>query len=323
MPRNQTWVAACILTLGCATAGVDSGALAKQASLQAARTALDGGCAQVGLKACHELVDAYEAYSENNEPSCKQHLARMVAANTGTDLTTIMRIVQTAASLAPGAAAKQISDFAAFMASADNSATPGAPVAASLVAGQCPQAGCGKDTDCKGDRVCVHGECVDPDASAPQAGEPRTVRPRVVLLQSISECDVDPSTCDARCASGDFASCNTFGRLQSFKSDHAGAGRAFETACSGGLVEGCHNLALYLYTGAGVQPDKSEAFRLFRDACAHGSGASCVWSGWIAESGAAATALARELYDRGCTLQIPDACERAAALAAAVSASAR
>jgi hypothetical protein len=29
-------------------------------------------------------------------------------------------------------------------------------------------AGCGKDTDCKGDRICVKGECVDPPARAGQ-----------------------------------------------------------------------------------------------------------------------------------------------------------
>jgi hypothetical protein len=28
--------------------------------------------------------------------------------------------------------------------------------------------GCGKDTDCKGDRICVKGECVDPPPRAPQ-----------------------------------------------------------------------------------------------------------------------------------------------------------
>ena len=38
---------------------------------------------------------------------------------------------------------------------------PGAPTAAP------PAAGCAKDTDCKGDRLCVKGECVDPPARAP------------------------------------------------------------------------------------------------------------------------------------------------------------
>ena len=34
-----------------------------------------------------------------------------------------------------------------------------------------PAAGCGKDTDCKGDRICVKGECVEP--SPTRGGNPR------------------------------------------------------------------------------------------------------------------------------------------------------
>jgi outer membrane protein assembly factor BamB len=41
-----------------------------------------------------------------------------------------------------------------------------------------PSAGCGKDTDCKGERVCVEGECVEP-VSDPEASRPAPSQPEV------------------------------------------------------------------------------------------------------------------------------------------------
>lgn len=37
-----------------------------------------------------------------------------------------------------------------------------------------PSGGCGKDTDCKGERVCVEGECVEPEVHAPAPADPNT-----------------------------------------------------------------------------------------------------------------------------------------------------
>jgi hypothetical protein len=43
------------------------------------------------------------------------------------------------------------------------------------------EAGCGSDNDCKGDRICVKGECTDPPAAAvaPAGGAEAQVRPQV------------------------------------------------------------------------------------------------------------------------------------------------
>jgi outer membrane biosynthesis protein TonB len=46
-------------------------------------------------------------------------------------------------------------------------AAPLAPAAPAVSATPC-LTGCGKDTDCKGDRICVKGECVDPPLRAAQ-----------------------------------------------------------------------------------------------------------------------------------------------------------
>jgi len=46
-------------------------------------------------------------------------------------------------------------------------AAPLAPAAPAVSASPC-LTGCGKDTDCKGDRICVKGECVDPPPRAAQ-----------------------------------------------------------------------------------------------------------------------------------------------------------
>jgi hypothetical protein len=41
------------------------------------------------------------------------------------------------------------------------------------------QTGCGADKDCKGERICVQGECKDPPPAAPAAGAEQQVKPQV------------------------------------------------------------------------------------------------------------------------------------------------
>jgi hypothetical protein len=55
--------------------------------------------------------------------------------------------------------------------------------AASLLVASGARAECGKDTDCKGDRVCNHGECVEPEAVSRET-EPRLSEPRVIAVDS-------------------------------------------------------------------------------------------------------------------------------------------
>jgi hypothetical protein len=66
--------------------------------------------------------------------------------------------------------------------------------------------GCGKDTDCKGARVCVHGECVEPTATAhdvaPQAAKGTEAAPALLVAPPpITHAKIVTRPC-AKCSPG-------------------------------------------------------------------------------------------------------------------------
>ncbi len=67
-------------------------------------------------------------------------------------------------------------------------------------------AGCEKDTDCKGDRICESGACVDPSSqdNAPEAGGPGAETEKETAAQS-GEVASDSTTSETQSAEGDAA----------------------------------------------------------------------------------------------------------------------
>jgi hypothetical protein len=104
--------------------------------------------------------------------------------------------------------------------------------------------GCGKDTDCKGDRICVEGKCVDvtrdmatlPDFQHPDlAAPPDLLLPDLVVLpdlfdgcRSVADCQVDgsahPACCNGVCVDTDDDPKNCGG---------CGTGCGNQSCCSG------------------------------------------------------------------------------------------
>jgi TPR repeat protein len=77
---------------------------------------------------------------------------------------------------------------------------------------------------------------------------------------------------DSRCKAGDAAACFDLGyRYQQGEGVGENPGRAlalYQTACTGGVVEGCVNAAFLYELGAkGVKENSSKALVLFRAAC--------------------------------------------------------
>ncbi|MFO0575826.1 MAG: tetratricopeptide repeat protein [Polyangia bacterium] len=165
----------------------------------------------------------------------------------------------------------------------ENAGQAAAPPAAS---------GCQYDAQCKGDRICQKGQCVDSE----KASSARNTCRRG-----------DSADCQAKCEGGSSASCFNLGKMyeegDGVPVDIERMAQYFDMACKQGDMAACTNLGNKFERGLGVQADPSRAVPLYLRACGLGSSYGCAALAALYENGrgvAQDRLRASELYGKAC-----------------------
>jgi len=146
-------------------------------------------------------------------------------------------------------------------------------------------AACSTDLDCKGDRVCDNGFCVNP--TTPAAGQPVSARGRAVTqCTGKADCKGDQVCNHGQCVS-----------------PLPAAVSPYQMACDGGDMQGCRELGNAYFNGAVVPKDEKRAADLYQRACNGGDSRSCAFLGVMYEKGETVRKdekLAAGLYRKSC-----------------------
>jgi hypothetical protein len=146
-------------------------------------------------------------------------------------------------------------------------------------------AACSTDLDCKGDRICDGGKCVNPTAPAP--AQPTGSRERAI----------GPCTKKADCKGNRI--CEHGQCVDALPPTVA----KYQSACDSGDMQGCQELGNIYFNGEGVAKDERRAADLYRKACDGNNFRSCAFLGAMYEKGEALRKddqRAAELFQKAC-----------------------
>lgn len=171
------------------------------------------------------------------------------------------------------------------------------------------RAGCEYDSQCKGNRICRSGQCVDQvsNGATPTSGCRRG----------------DSVACQASCESGSASSCFNLAKMyedgDGIEKNTELMVRYYNVACEKGDTSACTNLGNKYEQGVGVERAPVQAIPLYLRACGLGSGYGCASLAGLYEHGtgiAQDRARAGELYDKACKAGNASGCTAMKRLAA-------
>lgn len=118
---------------------------------------------------------------------------------------------------------------------------------------------------------------------------------------------------DRNCNDGDnMDGCVKLGNEYFSEQNYVRASKLYKTACDGGGMSGCHNLALLYGQGKGVRQNYSKANELRKTACDGGSMPSCFNLGEAYEQGTGVRqdkSKAKSLYGVACDGENQNGCD--------------
>ena len=201
--------------------------------------------------------------------------------------------------------------------------------------------GCTRDSQCKGERVCIAGTCVSPQYAAeyeakymasagvgPGVGgvgnEAAAGNPIIeVLLPPLEnrklQCKkADVVRCMKECDSGNLASCYAVGRIYENHPENPKAPKygvyAYRKACDGGDAVSCIRLSRWYFMGLIVGQNLGVAFSLNVDGCVQKNMYACVNAAVFLENGVGVeknVSMAAEYYPQACIAGHDPSCAKA------------
>ncbi len=196
--------------------------------------------------------------------------------------------------------------------------------------------GCSRDTQCKGDRVCVDGNCVSPQYA--EAYESQllietgiTPEPETPDNSFIIEVKVPPSPnrklscrktqvnqCMSKCDKGDMDSCYSAGRIYETSSERGDAVNfvvyAYSTGCDGGDALSCLYLSRMYFNGDLLTRNLDMAFVLNLRGCELKNMYACINAAVFLENGIGVEKDAEKAaahFTEACILGDDQSCTRA------------